>query len=68
MSMTLRTDEKLDQVLDSLARSHGVSKQTVVTQAIWEKYQREQHSAQVRRAALQVIKEDRAILDRLANS
>jgi predicted transcriptional regulator len=68
MAMTLRTDEQLDRVLDALAAAHGVSKQVIVTQAVMEKYEREQHSARVGAAAGRVVEEDRTILDRLARS
>lgn len=68
MAMTLRTDEQLDRVLDALAAAHGVSKQVIVTQAVLEKYEREQHNARVGAAARRVVEEDRAILDRLARS
>lgn len=68
MAMTLRTDERLERVLDELARSEGLSKQEIVRRAVLERYERAGHRARVDASATEQAQRWADVLDRLGRS
>jgi predicted transcriptional regulator len=47
MAFTVRTDPKLEEALDELARVEGISRQEIVRRSVLERYERSSHVARV---------------------
>jgi hypothetical protein len=65
MAINLRLNEADDAVLETLAKSYGLSKQQAVIKAIHEAAARRDHAALVDRVSTQVAHEWRELLDEL---
>jgi predicted transcriptional regulator len=68
MAMTLRTDGELEQALDALAKSEGLSRQEVIRRAVLERYERAGHRARVDESARRMIDRWGDVLDRLGSA
>ena len=65
MALTVRTDQKLEQALDALAKSEGTSKQEVIRRAVLERYERSGHSSRVGSSAKRMTERWGDVLERL---
>lgn len=68
MALTLRTDEELEQALDALAESEGLSRQEVIRRAVLERYERSGHAGRVADSADRMIERWGDVLDRLGSA
>ncbi len=65
MAITLRTDEELDHVLNTLALAESISKQEVIRRALIERYERTIHEARFENAANRMLDRWGDVIDRL---
>ncbi|CAB4782273.1 MAG: ribbon-helix-helix protein, CopG family [Actinobacteria bacterium] len=65
MAITLRTDEELDHVLNTLALAESISKQEVIRRALIERYERTIHEARFENAASRMLDRWGDVIDRL---
>ena len=65
MAITLRTDEELDHVLNTLALAESISKQEVIRRALIERYERTIHEARFEHAASRMLDRWGDVIDRL---
>lgn len=68
MAMTLRIDDELEQALDTLSRSEGLSRQEVIRRAVLERYERAGHRARVTDSTERMLDRWRDVLDRLGST
>jgi len=47
MALTVRTDEQMEQALDALVETEGVSRQEVIRRSILDRYERTVHARRV---------------------
>lgn len=66
MAMTLRLSDELDAALTAMAQREGISKSEAAVRSISERAARINRADLIRRYALEIIDEDRELLDRLA--
>ena len=67
MALTLRTDDKLEQALDALAASEGLSRQEVIRRAVLERYERSGHRERVDASADKLVERWGDVLERLGS-
>lgn len=67
MALTLRTDKELEQALDALADSEGLSRQEVIRRAVLERYERAGHAKRVAGSTDRMIERWGDVLDRLGS-
>lgn len=67
MAMTFRTDAELEQALDALVASEGLSRQEIVRRAVLERYERAGHQARVGQSADRMRERWGDVLDRLGS-
>jgi len=65
VAITLRTDEELDHVLNTLALAESISKQEVIRRALIERYERTIHEARFENAASRMLDRWGDVIDRL---
>jgi len=51
MALTVRTDQQLQQALDALAQTEGISKQEIIRRAVLDRYERAGHERRVEGSA-----------------
>lgn len=67
MALTLRTDEKLEEALDALAKSEGLSRQEVIRRAVLDRYERAGHTERVEASTDRMVQRWGDVLDRLGS-
>ena len=67
MALTLRTDEELEQALDALAKSEGLSRQEVIRRAVLDRYERAGHAERVEPSTDRMLERWGDVLDRLGS-
>ena len=65
MALTVRTDQQLDDALDALAESEGISKQEIIRRAVMERYERAGHHGRVEDSARRMTERWGDVLERL---
>ncbi|MCU1493854.1 MAG: CopG-like protein DNA-binding protein [Acidimicrobiaceae bacterium] len=68
MAFTVRTDEELEQALDSLVETEGLSRQEIVRRAVLEKHERTSHRTRARQALTVVIERWTDEIEQLADA
>lgn len=67
MALTLRTDDELEQALDALAKSEGLSRQEVIRRAVLDRYERAGHVDRVAASTDRMLERWGDVLDRLGS-
>jgi predicted transcriptional regulator len=67
MALTLRTDDELEQALDALAKSEGLSRQEVIRRAVLDRYARSQHVQRVAASTDRMMERWGDVLHRLGS-
>lgn len=67
MALTLRTDDELEQALDALAESEGLSRQEVIRRAVLDRYERAGHASRVGASTDRMLERWGDVLDRLGS-
>lgn len=67
MALTLRTDEELEEALDALAKSEGLSRQEVIRRAVLDRYERAGHADRVEASTDRMLERWGDVLDRLGS-
>lgn len=67
MALTLRTDSELEQALEALVQSEGVSRQEVIRRAIIDRYERQGHTDRVAESSARMRERWGDVLDRLGS-
>jgi predicted transcriptional regulator len=65
MAFTIRTDAALEEALDSLAQSEGISRQEIVRRSVLERYERSSHVTRVADSTRRMIFRWNDVLERL---
>ena len=65
MALTLRTDQQLEEALDALAESEGISKQEIIRRAVLDRYERAGHRSRVEGSAKRMSERWSDVLERL---
>ncbi|MGH9020047.1 MAG: CopG family transcriptional regulator [Acidimicrobiales bacterium] len=68
MALTLRTDDELERALTELSTAFGASRQEVIRRAVLSLRERTAHRARVEGATLELIRDWRDLLERLASA
>jgi len=68
MALTVRTDEQMEQALDALVETEGVSRQEVIRRSILDRYERTVHARRVAERTSQLSARWGDVLDRLGRS
>lgn len=68
MALTVRTDEQMEQALDALVESEGVSRQEVIRRSVLERYQRIAHTSRVTESTSRLAERWGDVLDRLGRT
>ena len=68
MALTVRTDEQMEQALDALVETEGVSRQEVIRRSILDRYERTVHAGRVRGTHEPAERALGDVLDRLGRS
>jgi predicted transcriptional regulator len=68
MAFTVRTDAALEEALDSLAQSEGISRQEIVRRAVLERYERSDHVSRTDDAARRMAARWGDVLERLGSA
>jgi predicted transcriptional regulator len=67
MAMTLRIDDELEQALEDLSESEGLSRQEIIKRAVLERHERSGHRARVGEASARAREAWGDVLDRLGS-
>lgn len=67
MALTVRTDKELEEALDALVESEGLSRQEVIRRAVLERYERGGHAQLVAHSADRMLERWRDVLERLGS-
>ncbi|MGL5826736.1 MAG: CopG family transcriptional regulator [Nocardioides sp.] len=67
MALTLRTDPELDEALNALAASQGLSKQEVLRRAVLDWHERTNHRDRVGESSQRMLAEWGDVLERLGS-
>jgi predicted transcriptional regulator len=67
MAFTIRTDDELEEALDALTASEGLSRQEIIRRAVLERHERAGHRRIVDDAASRMIDRWGDVLDRLGS-
>jgi len=67
MSLTLRTDNELDEALAALSEAEGASKQEVIRRAVLDRFERTVHAERVAESSARLAERWSDVLDRLGN-
>lgn len=65
MALTVRTDQQMEQALDALVESEGVSRQEVIRRSILDRYERVVHVHRVAESTGRLAREWGDVLERL---
>jgi hypothetical protein len=65
MTLTVRTDKQLEDALDALAESEGISKQEIIRRAVLDRYERAGHHGRVEDSAKRMSERWDGALDHL---
>jgi len=65
MALTVRTDQQLEDALDALAESEGISKQEIIRRAVLDRYERAGHHGRVDSSAKRMSERWGDVLERL---
>ena len=65
MALTVRTDQELEDALDALAETEGISKQEIIRRAVLDRYERAGHTGRVEGSAKRMTERWGDVLDRL---
>ena len=68
MALTVRTDDELEQALDTLCKHEGLSRQEVIRRAVLERLERAGHRDRVDASATRMIDRWGDVLDRLGRA
>jgi predicted transcriptional regulator len=68
MALTVRTDEQMEQALDALVETEGVSRQEVIRRSILDRYERTVHARRVAERTSKLSERWGDVLDRLGRS
>jgi predicted transcriptional regulator len=68
MALTLRTDERLERALTSLAESEGTSRQEIIRRAVLERHERAGHVGRVGESARRMTERWGDVLTRLGDA
>ena len=68
MALTVRTDEQMEQALDALVETEGVSRQEVIRRSILDRYERTVHARRVAERTSRLSARWGDVLDRLGRS
>lgn len=65
MALTVRTDQQLEDALDALAETEGISKQEIIRRAVLDRYERAGHTGRVEGSTKRMTERWGDVLDRL---
>ncbi len=68
MAFTLRTDAALEEALDSLTKTEGISRQEVIRRAVLDRLERSGHMALVDESTRRMAARWKDVLDRLGSA
>ena len=68
MALTVRTDEQMEQALDALVETEGISRQEVIRRSILDRYERTVHARRVAERTSRLSARWGDVLDRLGRS
>jgi predicted transcriptional regulator len=67
MAFTVRTDAALEEALDSLSKSEGLSRQEIIRRAVIQRYERSEHVARVSGSTERMVLRWGDVLERLGS-
>ena len=65
MALTVRTDQQLEQALDALVETEGISRQEIIRRAVLDRYERAGHTSRVENSAKRMTERWGDVLERL---
>ena len=67
MALTVRTDAILEEALNSLSKSEGLSRQEIIRRAVIQRYEQSGHVARVNESAERMVLRWGDVLERLGS-
>jgi predicted transcriptional regulator len=67
MALTVRTDAILEEALDSLSKSEGLSRQEIIRRAVIQRYEQSGHVARVNDSTERMVLRWGDVLERLGS-
>lgn len=67
MAFTVRTDAILEEALDSLSKSEGLSRQEIIRRAVIQRYEQSGHVARVNESTERMVLRWGDVLERLGS-
>jgi hypothetical protein len=68
MAFTVRTDAALEEALDSLTKSEGISRQEVIRRAVLERHERSDHVSRTKDSTRRMTDRWGDVLERLGSA